>query len=89
MTEDNFPLEKILNVNIRDYVESKGRTLEQYDLQGVHTSKARIKKFAELVPKDAEVVVNYQHQFFGAGSGSYTVYFQHYQSGIALIPKKE
>jgi hypothetical protein len=80
---------KILNVKIEEYANSKCKSTSYYDLIGVHCDKADIREFAALVPNDAEVVVNYQRQMFGAGAGrAHFTDFQYYQMGVALIPKK-
>ena len=57
-----------------------------YDIVAIHSHKETIEDFAELVPDNAEAVVKYQHNFFGAGSET-SISFQHHQMGIALIPK--
>ena len=90
MPSTKFPLEKILNMDIRDYAASYTSGLGQYKLKGIHTNKSKIDDFADLVPDGTKVVVNYKIQFFGAGCGaSHTpkIEFRYFQSGIALIPK--
>ena len=82
---------KIFNIDIKDYFEnpSKVDNLLNYNLVGVHCHKENISDFASLVPDEAEAVVNYQHNFFGAGSDCDRYLFQHHQIGVALIPKKK
>ena len=89
MSETNFPLDKILDIDIRDYVESKGKSLGEYDIKGVHTNEKEIEKFAELVPEGTEVVVHYKHDFRVAGAGNRFFEDFHYQSGLALILNKK
>ncbi|MDD5192027.1 MAG: hypothetical protein PHH54_01695 [Candidatus Nanoarchaeia archaeon] len=85
---------KILNMSIKDYAESKGVSLRElsntYNLVGVHCDQRDISEFASSVPDEAEIVVNYQDTFFGAGAGSDIdrYRFLHHQIGVALIPKK-
>ena len=80
---------KILNIDINDYVSSKSKSLYSYDLVGVHCQKEDLSEFASLVPDEAEAVVNYQHNFFGAGSDGHRYLFEHHQMGVALVPKKK
>jgi len=81
------------DLSIEEYLKNQYNTNKnwvrhshEYDLVGVHSDKPAIADFAELVPNEAEAVVNYHHHFFGAGSGAPV--FLHHQMGIALIPKK-
>jgi len=50
---------------------------------GVHYEKGDLKNFAELVPDEAEVVVDYKNKLSQSNYGSI-----HHQYGTALIPKK-
>ena len=105
--KSTFPLEKILSVDIKDYVQSQGKGLQNYEMRGVHLihytddndlekdNSDPIELFAKSIPIESEVVVNYQIQFNGAGSGAAgeqcmtgDVYFIFNQTGVALIPKK-
>ncbi len=67
-----FPLEKILTVSARDYVESQGKNLGDYELRGVCLSickwaeESPFNEFTKLFQQDAEAVVNYQHSIAGA-----------------------
>lgn len=81
-------MEKILNIHIRDYLELSKKILGEYELRGVHSSSGSLKEFAQLVPNETEVVVNYNIQFFGAGCEKGSIKFHYNQEGIALIPKK-
>ena len=78
-------LEKILNIDIKDYVQSGGKTLTDYQLIGVHSHEPTVKEFAQIVPNNCEVVVNYQHRFFI--TGEYKTTARHHQSGVGLVPK--
>lgn len=77
-----FPLEKILTVSAGDYVESKLKKLNNYSLIGIH-SHGDVEDLARIVPKNAEVVVNYRA--FVSSSRTVTRYICY---GTALIPKK-
>jgi hypothetical protein len=89
MASQEITLDKILNVNARDYVESRGRTLDQYEMIGIHTSEPEVEDFIKLVPHGAEVVTNYRHVIAGVGPASMygSKTFVHHQYGIALIPR--
>jgi len=81
-------LDKILNIDIEVYVKSQGRKLQDYSLKGVQylsshneTKIKTFEHFANKVPPESEVVVNYQE-------------FPHHdttsnQIGVALILKEE
>ena len=84
-----FPLEKILNVDIRDYAESRGAQLSDYEMHGVFACKGDIKTFAEEVPEEAEAVVNYRFIPCGSASANGITMLDYRQVGTALIPKKE
>ena len=84
-----IPLEKILNVDIRDYIESRGTELKDYELCGVFSQKGDIGTFAEGVPEEVEVVVNYQFIPCGSASAHGVTMLDYRQVGTALIPKKE
>jgi|APSaa5957512622_1039677.scaffolds.fasta_scaffold76949_3 hypothetical protein len=75
----------ILNVSASEYCESQNTTLAKYDLFGVHYEGDDLEGFAKLVPDNAEVVVNYQHSFFGGSSFSMTKVNR--AMGTALILK--
>jgi|SRR3989344_355428 len=94
----NFTLEKILTISAREYCESVGKPLSDYEFFGVHLDKVNYwanptEYFAELVPSEAEVVVNYSVQrSFGssyedAKSGQNAKWIQFTAHGTALIPK--
>ncbi|MBW3004430.1 hypothetical protein KY310_01190 [Candidatus Woesearchaeota archaeon] len=92
-----FPLEKILNVTATEYCLSVGKKLSDYELRGVHfgsghnyenAAAAYVFDFAENIPKNAEVVVNYQMSISKAGT-SMTTESEVIATGVALIPKKE
>ncbi len=81
MEEKDFPLEKILTVSARDYVESRQNYLSNYIMVGVYSSED-INDFARRVPGDAEIVVDYR-EFPRAAYATIVA-----MSGTALIPKK-
>ena len=79
-----FPLEKILTVNARDYCESVGKKLSDYEMRGVHTKSFKeLESFAMNVPPNTEVVVDYM----SITTNYSTEYYQLNASGTALIPK--
>ena len=99
-------LEKILPISLEDYLEFDDRIplsnrippyATAYDLVAVHLEgkSEPIENFARRVPDGAEVVVNYQHQFYGTSISRVDEWSQnvsewyHHHSGIALIRKKE
>lgn len=91
-----FPTNKILTVSATEYVSSVGKDLSKYTMQGVHvkyfdhdmhdTLGDFIEVFAQQVPLNAEVIVNYETKISLGMSRSYTGYAQT-ASGTALIPK--
>ncbi len=70
-----FPLEKILTANARDYCESVGKALSEYEMRGI--TNVYIDNFRRMVPREAKVVVDYRQ------TG------RDYVSGTALIPKQK
>ncbi len=96
MTENNFPLEKILNCTPTEYCTQVEKKLSDYKLVGVHktieysSQEMIIDAFRKSVPSNAEVVVNYKSHY--AVSESYFIF--HFgckiraAEGIALVPKK-
>jgi hypothetical protein len=89
-------LEKILTISARDYCEMYGKELNQYDARGIHCEgkneiiwldKGIIKQFSEVVPDNAEIVVEYRA--YVAGQRCETdINLIIGASGTALIPKK-
>ncbi len=87
-----FPLEKILTVSVRDYCDSVDRSIGSFQMRGVHvvsisTNNGRdldhLKHFAQQLPANTEVVVEYRLMRITEGiEGNFF-----YQSGTALIPK--
>jgi len=80
-----FPLEKILTVSPRDYCESVGKKLSDYEMRGVHClfnnrdeTRQVYRAFAEKVPLIAEVIVGYT--IVAAHHWEYVI-------GTALIPR--
>jgi hypothetical protein len=88
-----FPLEKILTVGAKEYCESVGKTLADYEMKGVHTragfSSGHLtwldEDFSAVVPLSAEVVVEYR--ITAAIGGANITYTQCYANGTALIPR--
>jgi hypothetical protein len=57
--ETNFPVERVLTVSARDYVESEGKRLEDYDMVGASGGSATYwNECVWNVPKGTEVVVD-------------------------------
>ncbi len=70
----SFPLDKILNIGLDDYLKTRAKTGSEYEMRGVHLSKfywrgdyyessSRVpikEDFAERVPEGTEVVVNFR-----------------------------
>jgi hypothetical protein len=79
-----YPLEKILTTSARDYVESRGKRLADYELIGVHFElhMGNVSQFGELgvFPEDAEVVTDLRV--------AYNPGFNIYVDGTALVPVK-
>lgn len=87
MGEKDFPLEKILTVSARDYVESRPNYMYDYEFVGVHSnSREGIIDFAQQVPNNAEVVVDYR-AFITGITGFESGFSLYIMSGTALIPK--
>src|SRR3989344_3859633 len=79
-----FPLENLLTVSARDYCESVGKKLSDYEMRGVHREGfSELKNFAKMVPENAEVVVDYVF-IRSSNTGNYMN-----ASGTALIPNEE
>jgi hypothetical protein len=82
-------IEKILTSSARDYVETIGTKLSDYNMVGVHvdnfaaslSSRKLIEYFAEQVPQGAIVVVSYCP---APGEPHRDV-----ASGTALVPKRK
>jgi len=91
MSEQHFPLEKILNVTPTEYCTSVGKELNEYELIGVHVgagiNQLLIEEFQKVVPKDAEVVVGYTPHY-SYSLGFITKGLVQQSEGTALIPKK-
>ncbi|MBT3404950.1 hypothetical protein HN832_01030 [archaeon] len=102
MRNKNFPLAKILNVTATEYLASVGKELSDYELRGVHLETGELYKkddpdsfveaFAEVVPRNTEVVVNYQMNVGTSQSSSFWFGRHQFVSyngiGIALVPKE-
>lgn len=86
-------INKIFTTSARDYCESHGKELLEYEMRAVHYESkehegyrkliGRIKDFADLVPDTAEVVVDL-HFSFGL---SHMLGLEGIISGTALISK--
>ena len=89
MTNEEFPLEKILTASPSEYCISKKTELEDYELVGIHlhdedtTQGELIKEFAKKIPKEAEIVTNLLYSSVGSGI------YNNYISGTALVPKNK
>lgn len=90
-----FPLEKILTISAREYCESKGKNLSDYEMFGVHAQGYDIRAVSEIFCNqagNAEVVVNYQ--FIRHSVPTKNTKQQETEqeimiaAGTALIPKK-
>ena len=80
---EEFPLEKILTCSARDYVESVGKSLRDYEMVGVQGDLllgGTRDNFLNRIPNDAEVVTDYR-----LAVDDITILY----SGTALIPKKK
>jgi len=88
--KNKFPLEKILTISARDYCESVGKNLQDYEMKGVHIQSSSvgpkiIEELNEKIPKNTEVIVEYRF----SNGGYFNVKYEKYASGTALIPKKK
>lgn len=75
--QTNFPIEKVLTVSARDYVESKGKKLQDYDMiaaSGVSVPSCTSERVWK-VPKGSEAVVDCKPKN------------DYVEIGTALIPK--
>ena len=97
MEDEIFPLEKILNVGVRDYCISVGKDLSDYTFFGVHSvfdkfsfigeskPSSAVDLFQLKVPKNAEIVVNYRLTGSNIGiTGPVIISY-----GVTLIPKEK
>lgn len=99
-----IPLEKILTISAKEYCEMNGQKLLEYNAIGVHCASFEcfvnyieskrellndmIKKFAENVPSETEVVVDYGFSISTTSTTSHgTSCLSYLGSGTALIPK--
>ncbi|MDO8509284.1 MAG: hypothetical protein Q7S27_06415 [Nanoarchaeota archaeon] len=97
MDRKTFTLDKILTCTARDYVESEGKRLEDYEMRGVHfeggfnltESKLNLyEHFANEVPLGTEAVVNYSCNVVCTTS-VFTKIYSAVAQGTALIPRKK
>ena len=80
-----FPIEKILTIDAKTYIESRERELSDYEFLGVSVSSHPeyiFENFQKKVPDNAEVITDLSYVGAIAGWG------MTYLSGTALIPKK-
>lgn len=91
MVEEGYPLEKILTVSVRDYCDSVGKDLKDYNLVGVHVDddlpicEKLIQAFRTKVPLEAEVVVGFQYSLGGAGGSSgFMLLFSGFGGGLLV-----
>ena len=89
MEEECFPLEKILKLTAEEYCSSVGKKLEDFEFKGVQNTDCGSFPdigFAMKVPKDAEVVINYEiHPYTKFPWMEDTAC----ATGTAVIPKKK
>ncbi len=87
---ESFPIEKILTMSEKRWCKMHRKSLEDYTAVGVHVlaEGGDINSFAEKVPSDAEVVVNYVPSI-GGSTGFKGYYHVYSASGTALIPKEK
>lgn len=82
-------LDKILTISARDWAETERVDLRNYRAVGVHDFGARAdmnSNFAEKVPSEASVVVDYRISLtYGGGS----IAVSYASSGTALIPREK
>jgi len=78
-SEVKFPEEKILTISAKEYCDSIGKQLSDYDLVGIHTKNIELG-----VPEGAEVVVCYRLGYAATNRYTYSWYY-----GTALIPKEK
>lgn len=74
---NRFPREKILTISAKEYCESLGKNLSDYELVGVIGLGSRYISYDDI-PKETEIIVGY----IGVGRT-----FR--EAGTALIPKKK
>lgn len=81
---------KILTVSARDYVKSRGKILNNYDMHGIQISRqsGNIENFLEKVPDNSEVVVDYTFRMQNISDNTIPK-FLYTASGTALIPKRK
>jgi len=87
MSQDKFPLEKLLTCSVRDYCDSKKVSLSDYKLVGVSVQDATdiprgnaMLYFKKQIPEDAEAIVDLRCSQSGVGFSIF---------GTALIPKNK
>lgn len=79
--------DKILTISARDYCDMYEKNMLMYTAKGIHANldhnqkfPSLIDRFAQEVPKRAEVVVDFMYSLSSLKRSSYA-------SGTALIPK--
>ncbi|MBI5064656.1 hypothetical protein HZA97_00330 [Candidatus Woesearchaeota archaeon] len=77
-TASNFPREKIFTVSARDYCDSIGKKLSDYKMVGVMGNN-----LSQYIPEGTEAIVDYDFDISGTQNMTWN-----YESGTALIPKK-
>ena len=79
---------EILTSSARDYAESRGKRLSDYEMKGVQGRTFLTHCFVELLkeaPKNTEVIVDYKYQPISVAFANLSV---DACQGTALIPKK-
>jgi hypothetical protein len=91
----DFPLEKILELSLDQYLRYAGKELSEYELKAVHVEgkvAGHITTcFRSEVPEDAEIVVGFHIDYYQIGGAvhqsGYTEDGAANAHGLALIPK--
>lgn len=84
--EKKFDLEHILPCSVADYLDSRGKSPDNYRMVGVHYSGKDNEGFQKAVPEGTEAVVEYRSSITTIPSFLFVdVCFDRY--GVALIPK--
>ena len=79
--------EKILPMSAENYVCSAGKTLDGFYIQGVHYFGRDKDGFRKVVPREAEVVVEYRSSIITVPGFLFVdFYFDRY--GVALVPRQ-
>ena len=72
----------VLSCSARDYIDSRGKMMEDYVFFGVHSNFGALEEIIRDAPQGAEVIVDYRHEM--TISQGHSV---HHQFGTALVLK--